>query len=157
MFRILPFLSTHRTVGKFVQVEFGNPKKLNCDGFGICTVEMAGHEQLAQRSCCNHCNAMAHLSYVHSGNALILQFRRRDLTDKAYARHFAGGAFLIEEEFSVPPVIARACGLPQPAVFPRGRYSFKESGGRLRIKFPNTVTASRVSSLSDLPQISFNY
>ena len=156
MSRILPSLSYHRPVGKFVQVEFGNPKKQDCAGFGICNVEMIGHQRPVQRSCCEHCKAIGHLSYVRSENGLVLQFCRADLTDKTYARHFAAGVFLIEEDFSIPPAIARACGLPQYAVFPRGRYPFRKRGERLQISFLNTPVASRTFSTSCLSLIELN-
>ena len=156
MSRILPFLNSHRPVGKFVHVEFGNPKKRDCAGFGICNVEMTGSQRQAQRPCCEHCKAIGHLSYVRPGNRLVLQFRRTDLTNKAYARHFAAGAFLLEEDFSIAPAIAQACGLPQSAVFLRGRYPFREWGGNLQISFPNTSVASHAFPILSLPRIRLN-
>jgi hypothetical protein len=151
--RISPFLSFHRPVGKFVQVEFGNPKKRDCAGFGICNVEDASHPQLVRRACCEECKTMAHLSYIRLNKRLVLQFRHADLSSKAYARHFAGGAFLIEEDFFVPPAIVRACGLPLGAVFPRGRHFFREEGGHLKISFSNIPMASRTFPIASLPQI----
>lgn len=157
MFRISPSLNINRPVGKFVRVEFGNPKKLDCAGVGICNVEMGGHLQPSYLSCCNDCKAIAHLSYSRRDNHIALQFRRADLTDKAYARHFASGVFFIMESLAVPPSIARACGLPLRAVFLQGRHEFKEQGGFLVLKIPNAPLAVRPATGLYLPQITLNF
>jgi hypothetical protein len=139
-----------------VQVEFGNPKKRDCAGLGICNLEMLGHQWPARKACCEHRRAVGHLSYIRSGNEFVLQFRRSDLDDEAYARHFVAGAFLLEEDFSIPPAVVQACGLPRSALFPRGQYPFLEWEEQLRISFPNTPVALRAFPMTNFPGLGLN-
>lgn len=141
MSRILPFNRAYELVGKFVNIEFGNPKKLNCQGLGICNVEMAGILPGAHLGCCDGCSTTALLYNSPFNQEVSLQLRRRDIHDCAYARHFSDGRFRIEEEYVLPSSVTRACGLPSGASLKRGIYPFEEKGGHIRIKFPAVVAA----------------
>lgn len=153
MFGISSFFNYPRRTGRLVQVEFGNPKKRDCAGLGICNVEMIGHQRLTKRPCCEHCKATAYLTYVRRDNEIVLHFRRADLTDKAFARHFKDGVFRVEEDFFLPSSVARACGLPRNAVLPRGRYHLRGSEGHLQVSFLHSPAPSLALPMHSLPHL----
>ncbi len=136
MLRILPLNDIYRPVGKFVNVEFGNPKRRNCEGMGICNVELAGSLRSLQSRRCKACFAQAFLSYTPNKGKVQLEFRRRDISTKAYKKQFSNGLFRIEEDVVFSQVLIQACGLPKDAVVKRGLYPIQERGGRIRFVIP---------------------
>ncbi|MEM9261748.1 MAG: hypothetical protein AAGA62_19055 [Bacteroidota bacterium] len=143
MSRILPFNSAYQLVGKFVNIEFGNPKKLDCQGLGICNVEMAGISPSASSSRCSRCVTKALLYYSPIDQKVSFQLRRRDINDCAYARHFDNGRFRVEENYLFPASLTLACGLPSGATIKQGIYPYQERGGHLRIQFPAVIAATQ--------------
>jgi hypothetical protein len=136
MLRVLPLNDIYRPVGKFVNVEFGNPKRRNCEGMGICNVELAGSVSSLRAHRCKACFSQAFLSYSPRKGRVQLEFRRRDISSRAYTTQFKNGLFRVEEDVAFPQELIQACGLPKDAIIKRGLYPIQEKGGRLRFVLP---------------------
>lgn len=136
MSRILPFNKIYQPIGKFVNVEFGNPKRRNCEGMGICNVELTGSVRSLQSDRCTACFSQAFLSYSPRNGSVQLEFRRRDISTRAYSLQFSNGLFRIEEDVVFSQELIQVCGLPKNAIVKKGLYTVQEKGGRLRFALP---------------------
>ncbi|MBC6996646.1 hypothetical protein QWY85_08975 [Neolewinella lacunae] len=136
MSRIISFTDLYLPAGKYVNVEFGNPKKKDCQGLGICNMDFSGTPVRALGACqgCRRTGAMVY--YDGRAGKVELHFRRRDICAGSYARQFKGGRFTVEEHFHFTPALAQHCGLPEGSTILRGQYAYEEKGGHLRILIP---------------------
>jgi len=136
MSRILPFNDLYRPVDKYVNVEFGNPRKRDCRGVGICNVELAGSLPSLNACRCKSCSSPAFLSYTPRNNKIQLHFRRKAISYQVYHQQFRNGLFRLEEDYIFAKDFVRKCGLPTDARIKRGLYPIQEKGDHLRIYFP---------------------
>ncbi len=115
-----------------MNIEFGNPKRRDCEGMGICNVELAGTMNTLRAHRCKACTVQAFLSYTPRNGKVQLEFRRRDIRTCTYNKQFKNGLFRIEEDVAFPEELIQACGLPAESSIKQGLYPIEEKGGRLR-------------------------
>lgn len=126
-------------MGKFVNIEFGNPKKRDCEGMGICNVELADASK-SINACCRACFSLAFLAYSPEMEEVQLLLNRKDVSYRAYKKQFSDGLFRVETDFVFSLDLIRAFGLPEGAAVKQGAYPVQEIEGKLCLSFPIATT-----------------
>lgn len=112
-----------------VKLDIGR-KKLNCDKFSICSIEIGVSERLAS----NQVNGTA--EFTPEGRLKITINKSMGLTKECYGKYFESGTFLIEEEVQIPSeILSEIDNSPASYNVRTGKYDIDEKGDAISIIF----------------------
>jgi len=92
----------------YANARFGIPSQ-NCVGLGVCSLELLPsiHDKPAIACSCD--NGRVNIKSLN-GDRLCFQFLKSDLSPESRAKHFGSNIFVIQEDYNLPVVFARALG-----------------------------------------------
>lgn len=113
------------------EVTFG-VAKYNCNGFGICELNLASISWYYKKACRTCNKGIAIIS--REGQNVKISFFKYSLNGKLIQKYFKENSFLLEENFEFPKFIQKKLKLSE-AVLKSGKYTVQESNNYLNIVF----------------------
>ena len=133
--------------GILTQVTLGSPKFLDCRNFGVC--RMRAISEVTNTGCSNCLTGYLRID-IPTGR-LLLHFPIFLISGKLHQRFFNNQLFRMDDDFVIPPTIAKNLGYTKDVVIiERGTYPILNDEHFLTLSLRLSVVATK---LADLPLV----
>ena len=114
-----------------VSVSFIIARRRDCEGFGICNLEIAVS---LERS--NSCSGAMYLDDFNKSIMVLEIDKLRGVSAETYKKYFSSGTFLMEDDSPIPSEVMSSLGLIGSKTLVAGKHRVTERNGILFVSIP---------------------